>query len=150
MPEGPTPERAQHGELEVQETRKAGVFRAAAISYASSLHKRGAIDATQLMAAEALYRDYETVNGGLKSCLETLDRVDNATDKQIVDLSVYHAKERISALRARIGDTGAFLLEQCVVHGLRPSQVTKQNRHKALGMLQAYLEVTAHHYKLRA
>ena len=151
MPEGPTPERRQHSELEVQETSRAGVFRAAAISYASSLHKRGCIDATQLMAAEALYNDYETINhGGLKSCLQSLDRVDNGAERRIVDLGVHAAKERIAALRARIGDTGAYLLEQVIVSGAKPQAVIKMNRHKALGMLQMALEVTAHHYKLRA
>ena len=149
MPEGPTPERRQHDELEVQETSRAGVFRAASISYASSLHKRGAIDATQLMAAEALYRDYETLGGSLKSCLESLDRVDNGSERQIIDLGVHQAKERIASLRARLGDTGAYLLEQVVVNGTKPQAVIKVNRHKALGMLQAFLEVAAHHYKLR-
>ena len=150
MPEGPTPERAKHDRLEVQETRRAGVFRAAVLTYAGALHKRGAIDDTQLMAAGMLSRDYEIVAGSLKSCLDSLERVDNAAERKTADLGAHQAKQRIVALRARLGDTGASLLEMVIINGQKPQAVLKVNRHKALGMLQAYLEVTAHHYKLRS
>ena len=144
----PTPERLQHDTVDV---RPAGRKNGAQIYIKPFWHTdrwKKILSAEQIQVADMFVADHEQVNRGTQSCLASLDRIDHAGGPILAE-TASGARERIDAVRVRLGPQGYNLIYCTLIYGTKPQTVTGKHNQVSQGMVVMALEVMVQCYRLR-